>query len=124
MLTIFYSNPSERDVQILFTKAGKTLSSLQFENAQQSLQNQKQSKIISNCHVKKRKRFVIDLNTQFAVIEEVIRAQARAERTEADWNRMDREKEAREQSKLLGRMQAFMTEWHVIDTVVADNTPS
>ena len=116
--SIICSNPSERDVRTLFRKAGKKLSNLQFENAKHSLQIQKQTKIISDYNAKKQKKLLIDSNKQFTGIEEVIEVQARADRLQTEWERIDRQREAREQSNLLveSEMQAVTNARHCAKT--------
>ena len=120
------TDPSERTIRLLFAKTGKTLSSLQFKTAEQELLITKQTQIVSDLRVSKRRRVAIDANDKFADIESIIAVQEEAERRKMQWEHQDRLKEAREQAELLVQkgMQPFLHEFHVVDLVDAQFSDS
>ena len=119
--TILRGNHDDRTIRLLFAKAGKTMTTLQFENAKQGLLLAKQNKLVEEQRVSKRRRVAIDANDTFADIESIIAAQQQLEAQKARWEHLDRLKEARDSSNLLiqAGMEAFLLEWHASDLIVA-----
>ena len=74
VITIMRSNPDKRTIRRLFVKAGKGMMSLHFDNTKQALLIAKQSKIVDEQRILKRKRVTIDANNTFTSIDKIIAA--------------------------------------------------
>ena len=108
------SDRLSRSTRLLFSKTTKTLGALEFAQTNQTLEIQKQSKVIEDYNAKKRRKVTVDSNETFASIGQIIEAQRKIEANEARWNAIDRASEARKQADEMTKqgIAPFLVEWH------------
>jgi hypothetical protein len=90
-----------RSIRTLVRKTVKTLDTLTFEGVRQTQQITSLTSQVEHLSNKRRKKVPIDMNDQFARIEDIIKVQATIEQNKVAWERQDRAKIARESSSAM-----------------------
>jgi hypothetical protein len=116
-LHIFHNTPIERGTRTMISKAAKAIDQLTVRATQQSIEIDQLRSITQNKTTTKRVRVNQDSNKAFSSIVEIKKAQDRAVELQADWDRIDRIKEAQDNSEALEKtdFKSLCIEWHIND---------
>ena len=115
-----------RSVRLLVQKASKTIDSYTFDSARMNCLIVSQESQLSHLKNKRKKKIAIDVNEQFANIEDIVRVQEEIERRRDEFDRKDRAKEARQTADMLVRqgMTSLLHQFHVADSVDVETATS
>jgi hypothetical protein len=104
-----------RPIRLLLQKASKAIDRFHVQEAISMKKLSVYELKLAELHQKKRRKVAIDANQAFASIESIMAIQDEQERRQADWDRIDRAKEARKTAReMIERdITYFQHEWHV-----------
>ena len=107
-------------------KVSKTIDSYTFDLARMNRLIVSQESQLSHLKNKRKKKIAIDVNEQFANIEDIVRVQEEIERCRDEFDRKDRAKEARQTADMLVRqgMTSLLHQFHVADSVDVETATS
>ena len=108
--------------RVLFAKAHKAFSELEWRFTQSTLQLRAQASQLEEQSAKRRKKQPINCNETFARINDIHKAIEAVQQQQEVWERRDRAKEAQEVAKeMLHRdISHFLFEFHAVEPVVDD----
>ena len=108
-----------RSVRTLVQKASKTIEIYTFKNVEQHRLLITQTSQIEYLQNKRKKKVVIDTNSQFANIADIVRVQEEIAQKKAVYEAQDRAKIARETANEVMRrdISTFLHQFHAVDDV-------